>query len=696
MRRQGPPEDAVLAALFAPRAVAVVGASNDPAKWGHIIARRALASTADRPVLLVSRRSTEVLGRAAHPSAQAAADAHGGPLDLAVLCVPADGFVAAVADAVSAGARAIVAITAGLAEAGPEGARWEAEAVAVARDAGAVLVGPNCLGLVDTTTGLHLAPGLLPPGDVAVLSQSGNLVLDLAGLLVDRGLGISRFVSLGNQADLGVVDLMRACVDHTGTRAVAIYTEDVVDGRGFVAAARALADAGKPVVLLAPGRSETAARSAVSHTGSLTSSSMVIDAACAVAGVRRVDHLAAMADLLVALRSPRRMPGRRVAILTDGGGHGAVAAEVLSAAGLDTPPLTGPVVADLRAALGEQSTLANPVDLAGAGERDLSSYARGVRALLASDEVDGVLLTGYFGGYAAWDPGMTGAELDAAREMADAAVGSATPLVVQTVDPGSDASAVLTVAGIPVLRDVDRAAAVLAGLVEPPTSGDPELAITDPAPPVRDTSYAAARALFADAGIAFPVAHEVSDVTRLEAVLASPSTTYPVVLKATGRLHKSDGGGVVLGLRTREEVLRAYTDLVDRLAPPTVSVESMVDTAGGVEMIVGAVQDPKFGPVVMVGLGGVLTEVLDDTRCALAPVTTSSARELLLSLHGAPALLGARGRPPADLDALAGLVARVSRLAAAHPELAELELNPVLALPDGAIALDARVVLGEP
>ncbi len=683
-----------LEALFSPGSVAVVGVGNDPAKWGHIIARRALAAPGDRPVLIVSRGSTEVLGVRTHPTVQAAAAAHGAGVDLVVLCVPADGFVSAVSDAVAAGARAIVAITAGLAEAGAEGARREADAVAIARAGGAAMVGPNCLGVVDTTSGLHLAPGLLPPGDVAVLSQSGNLVLDLAGLMSDRGLGVSRFVSLGNQADLGVVDFMRACVEHDGTRVVAIYIEDVVDGRGFVDAARALRAAGKPVVLLAPGRSETAVRSAASHTGSLTSSSMVIDAACAASGVHRVDHLAQLADLLVALRSLRRMPGPRVAILTDGGGHGALAAEALAVASLHTPQLSGSVVTELEAALGALPTFTNPVDLAGAGEQDLASYARGVRVLLDSDQVDGVLLTGYFGGYAAWDPGMTGAELAAAREMAGVVATRAKPLVVQTVDPRSGASRVLAEAGVPVHRDVDRAAAVLSGLVEPassdPTAGPPP---PDPAAPVRDTSYAASRALFARAGIAFPVALSVADASELAAALDAPGIGFPVVLKATGRLHKSEGGGVVLGLRNRAEVLEAYADLVARLAPPAVSVEPMLDATGGVELIVGAVRDPKFGPVVMVGLGGVLTEVLDDTRCALAPVSTHAARELLLTLQGAPVLVGARGRGPVDLDGLAEVVACVSRLAAAHPELAELELNPVLARPDGVVALDARVVL---
>ena len=689
VRRQGSPDHA-LEAVFSPRAVAIVGASDDSSKWGHIIARRALASRGDRTVLLVNRRGGMVLGEPAFPSAEAAAAAHDVRVDLAVLCVPAGGFVASVSDAVAAGARAIVGITAGLSEAGPEGARLEAEAVAIARAAGAVLVGPNCLGIVDTTTGLQLAHAALPPGDVAVLSQSGNLVLDLAGLLADRGLGVSRFVSLGNQADLGLVDFLHACADHEGTRAVAVYTEDVVDGRAFLDAARALREAGKPLVVLAPGRTEAAVRSAASHTGSLTTSSMVVDAACAAVGALRVEHPTQMADLLAAVRGPRRLSGRRAVVLTDGGGHGAVAADALHAAGLQTPVLTGALTTELETTLWAQATVTNPVDLAGAGEQDMGRYARCVEILVASEQVDGVLLTGYFGGYSAEESGLTEPELVAARQMAATVSAQGKALVVQTIYPDSPASRLLRAAGIPVHRDIDRACAVLAGLVEPATTGLAE-DLPPPAPPVADTSYAAARALFAEAGIAFPAASSVTDAAGLEAALAD--LRFPVVLKAMGRLHKSEGGGVVLGLVGRDETRAAYDGLVARLAPPAVTVEEMADLREGVELIVGSVRDPKFGPVVMVGLGGVFTEVLADTACAIAPVSVDAARDLVLSLRGAPVLLGARGRAPVDLDALADVVARVSCLAAAHPELVELELNPVLAGPAGVLALDARVVL---
>ena len=472
-----------LEALFDPSSIAVVGASDDPAKWGHILARRALESSGDRPVVLVNRSNGQVLGRPTYPSL-AVARAAGEQVDLVVLCVPSAGLVEAVRDAVDAGARSLVVITAGLSEHGETGAAVEREALGIAQEAGVVLVGPNCLGVVDTGTSLQLSHAVLPPGDVTVLSQSGNVVLDLAALLEDRRLGVARFVSVGNQADVSVVDLMQSCLTHEGTRAVAMYAEDVVDGRAFVAAARALVDAGKPVVLLAPGRSEAAVRGARSHTGALTSASQVVDAACAAAGIHRVDNPTQMADLLAALLADRRLRGARVAVVTDGGGHGAIAADTLADVGLETLELDDAVRADLRAALGEGATVTNPVDLAGAGDLDPLAYARGVTTLLAADDVDAVLLTGYFGGYSTGTTNLTEPELEAARMIGAAAVEWAKPVVVQTIFPDSPSSRVLLDAAIPVHRDIDRACDVLAALVVRETPETRALPTTE-SPPLR-------------------------------------------------------------------------------------------------------------------------------------------------------------------------------------------------------------------
>ncbi len=691
MTCQGSPRP--LDALFDPRSIAILGASDDSSKWGHTLSRRALESSGDRPVFLVNRRGAAVHGRATHRTLGDACTAYGTSIDLVVVCVPATGFAEAVADSVAAGARAIVAITAGLSESGSAGARIEAEAVAIARAAGVLLVGPNCLGVVDTTTELQLSHDLLAPGSVAMLSQSGNLVLELGELMARRSLGISRFVSLGNQADLTVVDFLESCLEHAETRAVAIYAEDVVDGRAFIASARALVGAGKPVVLLAPGRSPAAARSAASHTGSLTSTSRVVDAACVVAGIHRVENPTQMVDLLEGLLGERRMHGPGVAVLTDGGGHGAIAADTLAAVGLESPMLELPTRTELLDRLWESSVVSNPVDLAGAGERDPMSYARGLSTLLAAEEVDGVLMTGYFGGYSNTSSSLAEIELAAAGVIADLVTDQAKPVVVHTIHPDSPSGRVLRSAGIPVHRHVVRACDVLAALVERRGVSEEDcLALPPAGTAVTDTSYAGSRALFAAAGVLFMPARTVRDGLELRAALDAPGMQFPLVLKATGTLHKSEGGGVVLDLRDQAQAVAAYVAMVARLDPPAVSVEVMADLAAGVEVIAGCVRDPRFGPVLMVGMGGIFTEVLADTAVALAPVSPGGARRLLLSLRGAPLLLGARGRDPVDLDALAAVVVRVSQVAASHPELDQVELNPILASSTGAVALDARVV----
>ena len=680
-----------LSALFDPRSVAIVGASDDTSKWGNALAQRALAAPGERPVHLVNWRGGSVLGRPTVRSlAELGAD---GDVDLVALCVPVGSFLAAVDDALAAGARSLVAITAGLAELGPEGARVQSEAVARVRAAGAVMVGPNCLGIDDTTTALQLSSETLAPGHVAVLSQSGNMVIDLDDLLRGAGLGISRFVSLGNQADLTVVDLMRSCVAHDPTTAVAVYAEDVVDGRGFVAAARELDAVGKSVVLLSPGRTDAATRGAASHTGSLTSATRVVDAVCASGGIHRVDSPAEMVDVLAALAVPRRGSGPRVAVVTDGGGHGAVAADALGSAGLDVPLLSPALGAELTAALWSQSTVSNPVDLAGFGERDLTSYGRTIGLLLDSDEVDAVLLTGTFGAYSVTETALTGPELLAAHDITARVDGQGKPFVMHTVYAGSPPAQVLRDAGIPVHRDAGHAAGALAAAcARPAASRFDDLATPLPGTRLVSTGYAEVRAVLAAAGVPFPASTLVHDEDALRAALAGDSPTYPVVLKAMGLLHKSDAGGVLLGLRDEDAVVCAYRDLVARLAPPVVSVEQMIDAADGVEIIVGSRSDPRFGPVLMVGLGGVFTEITDDVAFALAPVTPRTATELLLSLRGAALLTGARGRDPVDLDALATVVARVSYVAAEHPELAELEVNPLLATADGVVGLDARAI----
>jgi len=683
-----------LHALFDPASIAVVGASADPAKWGNAVTVQALRGADRHRVQLVNRRGGEIAGC----STVSSVEDLDGPVDLAVIAVPEAGFEEAVHGVLAKGARAIVAITAGLGEAGAEGRAREDALIARIREAGAVLVGPNCLGLVDNTTATYLSSNQFAPGSVAVLSQSGNLAIELDRLLSARGLGISRFVSLGNQADVSLVELIDACAVDPATSAIAVYVEDFRDGRGFVEAAAAAVAAGTPVVVLAAGASTAAARGAQSHTGSLTSDAAVIAAACAVAGAVQVRTPRQLADVLLALRAQASARGPRVAVLTDGGGHGVIACDVAEAAGLDVPVLSAATQARLRDALWSQSQVANPVDLAGAGEMDPDSYARAYAVLQACDEVDAVLMTGYFGGYSSGEDGLTGLgpeECAAAKQIAadigDKPTSKPTfkPTAVQSIFPDAPACRILADGGVPVFAAIEDAAAALAAVALPARTAT-MLPLPTPAEPVAATHYTAARNAFAGAGIHFAPAREVR--TAKELAVAADDLRPPYVLKALGLLHKSDAGGVVVGIESREALFDVQHQLVTKLDPPSFSVEEMADVRGGVELIVGARWDPRFGPTVLVGMGGTATEVLRDVQVALAPVDEAEAARMLGRLRTAPLLGEHRGRPAVDVGAATRAVADLSAYAAAHPEIAELEINPLLVTPSGATALDARIV----
>jgi acetate---CoA ligase (ADP-forming) len=674
-----------LNALFDPHSVAIIGASNDHTKYGNWLSVQAIRMQDRRRVHLINRRGEPVLGE---PTFRALADVPG-RVDLVVIAVPAAGFEQAVDDALEAGAGAIVGVTAGFAELGAEGRALQERVTAKIRAAGAVLLGPNCLGVLDSTTGLTLASNPLPAGSVSLLSQSGNMALELSQFLVGHGLGFARFASLGNQADLTAPDLIRACTAHEGTDLIALYCEDFGDGRDFVESAAAARATGKPVVLLTVGGSAASIRGAASHTGALTSDTAVIDAACRAAGVFRVSSPRELANVTALLLSAGPQTIRSVAVLADGGGHAGVASDVAEAAGLSVPEFGAATRAALESELTPSAGIANPIDLAGAGEQDITSFTRVLDIALADADIDAVLVTGYFGGYGEYGDALAKAEIETAHTMAEHAHREGKPVAVHTMRPDSPAARALAERGIPVFRAVEDAARAL-GIVAhtPPPSGAG--AVPLPADPVSDDSYWAARELLAGGGLTFPYGEIV---TTLDAALdAAGRAGFPVVLKALGLLHKSDSGGVALGLNSIEELSDAYRRMDERLSAPGYCVEAMADLSEAVELIVGVQTDPRFGPVAMVGLGGVFTEVLKDVAFALAPVDAATGRRMLDSLRAAALLRGVRGRPPVDLDAAAASIAAITRVAVTHPEISELEVNPLLATPDRAIGLDARIV----
>ena len=674
--------------LFNPRSVAIVGASATVGKWGNWLAQSALRGKDQRRVFLVNRSGGDILGERSFRSLQELPEAP----ELVVVAIGSSGFERAVDDALAAGARAIVGITAGLGEMGGSSREIERRVSERVRAAGAVLVGPNCLGLADTGTGLNLAYGEFVAGSLAVVSQSGNIALELARLAAAASLGISRFVSLGNQADLNVTELMQALMSHTATRVIAVYVEDFTDGRAFAETAMRAQAAGKPVVLLTVGSSRAGARAARSHTGALVSESVAVDAACRGAGILRVSTPRELIDVAQALLMRPQPRGRRVGVVGDGGGHVALAADLLSARGLELPQLSEALASRIAARLPSNAAVTNPVDLAGGGEEDFFNYANVVRQLRESGEVDSVLLTGYFGGYSEDDPQLARAESEVAAAMAGQAEQWAAPLIVHTMYPAAPTLDALRGAQVPIYGDTASAVNALARVVEraaEPPRGVPVL------PPSSSSNHAAsgyfeARRELAAAGIGFAEARQVG--TAAEARAAAVEIGYPVVLKAVGVEHKSDAGGVIVDITSDAELSAAVTELSTRMGATLLSVERMVHAPGAVELLIGARWDHAFGPVLLVGAGGVMAELLRDVAVALAPVTAEDAEALIRKLRIAPRLLGHRGSKLLDITAAARAASALSSLAASRPDLHEIEVNPLLVMAAGILALDARVV----
>ena len=497
-----------------------------------------------------------MLGQAAFPSLAELP----GPADLVVIAVPANGLDAAVDDALAAGARAIVAITAG-GHASPDAAAAQASLAARVRAAGAVLLGPNCLGVMDAGEQLELAAADLPAGAIGLISQSGNLALELGLLAARDGLGFSRFASLGNQADLGATDLLVALAGHEPTRLIALYVEDFRDGRAFARAARA---ASTPASRSWRWRSGAASSPLVRSRRTPVRwppTTRRSTPCCGGGGPPRPHPPGADRHQLGLLRG-RPMAGRRIAVLADGGGHGSIAAAESERHGLTLPELSAELRGSLRAGLPDAAGVSNPVDLAGGAEQDLHTFDRVAYAVLDSGEVEALLVTGYFGGYAEYGPEVASEELGAAARIAEVAMATRRPIVVHTMFGAGAAAAALREAGVPVYATIEQATAALRRLAPGREPGEIP-ALPEPAPAIGSAAadnYDAARELLAAGGVPF-VASRTVGADAEDVLAAADELGYPVVLKALGQLHKSDAGAVVLGRADAAALRAAHAEL---------------------------------------------------------------------------------------------------------------------------------------
>jgi acetyl coenzyme A synthetase (ADP forming)-like protein len=685
---------ASLKPFFAPRRVAVLGASQRTGSIGGELFRNILRADFNGAAYPVNLKAEPVAGVRGYSSIAEIPD----DIDLAVLCLPGERVVAAADEALRKGVKALCVISAGFAELGPEGVARQQELLALVRAHGARLVGPNCLGIAVAAPRLNatFGPKALPPGNVGFSSQSGALGLALLEKAKERALTFSGFVSIGNKADVSSNDLLEYWEDDEDTDVVLLYLESFGNPRKFGRIARRLARK-KPILAMKSGTTGAGARAASSHTAALAGSDAAVDALFHQAGVIRATTLDQLIDAAVLLSSQPLPRGRRVAVLTNAGGLGILCADACEAAGLELPTLGAETAEALRAVLPLEASVANPVDMLGsAGPK---TYEDVIPLVLADHRVDAVIALFV-------PPVMSGAD-----EVAEAIA-----RVAQQAKPDKPVlAAIVAEGGIPPAlsagglaaftypESAARALGLAAGRAEwlrRPQGTVPPLDGVDVTRARAVTAGALARA---DDGwltpgevrelldsFGFPLVPERVAQTGDDAAAAAAEVGFPVVVKtAEAGAHKTESGGVALDLRDEAEVRAA----VGRIGLPVV-IQPMV--AGGVELLAGLVQDPVFGTLVAFGPGGVYAELIGSAEFRIAPLTDVDAGELVMSGKAGRLVGGFRGRAPASVASLTDLLHRLAALGEQVPELAELDLNPVIASEHGCIAVDARVRVQAP
>jgi acetyl coenzyme A synthetase (ADP forming)-like protein len=686
---------ASLEPFFEPATVAVVGASRRRGTIGGELFRNILEADFVGAAYPVNRDGVPVAGVRGYRSIAEVPE----PVDLAVLCVPATAVLEVAEEALHARVRALLVISAGFAETGSEGAERQERLLALVRAHGARLIGPNCLGIAVPGRGLDatFASRSSPPGSIGFSSQSGALGLALLEAAVTRGLGLSAFVSIGNKADVSTNDLLEWWEDDEATEAILLYVESFGNPRKFGRIARRVARR-KPILALKSGTSASGQRAASSHTAALAGSEAAVDALFEQAGVIRAASLEELIDAAVLLSGQARLEGRGVAILTNAGGLGILCADACDAAGLELPALGDDTVEALGAILPAEATLRNPVDMLGSATAE--SYERALPMLLADPHVSAVIVL--------FVPAVSATADEVALAVAETArrLDGTKPVlaVVMSSDgvphalrgshhvsafayPESAARALGRVAdraewlrrpqgAVPELDGVDhaRAAEIVGASLE-----RSEDAWLEPA---------TVRELLLAYGV--PLVPERVAASPEEAVSAARELGYPAVVKtAAPGAHKTETGGIALDLADDAAVAAAAT----RVGTPVI-VQPML--SGGAELLAGIVQDPVFGPLVAFGPGGVFAELIGEAAFRIAPLTDLDAEELVTRGKAGRLVAGFRGAPPADRAALEDLVHRLARLGEDFPAVAELDLNPVLALPDRCVAVDARVRVCRP
>ena len=695
----------MLEAFTNPRGVAVVGASPSPGKLGHAVLQNVIQYGYKGGIYPINPKASEILGLPAYPSVKNIP----GPVDLAVVLVPAVAVPGVIEECGQSGIKGAVVITSGFREVGREGRQLEQQLIENARRYGMHIIGPNVLGIIDTVASLNasFAAGMPRKGHIAFMSQSGALCTSILDMALGQGTGFSRFYSIGNKADLNEIDFLHAWSEDPETNVIVAYLEGITDGAEFMKTARKVTRK-KPVVSIKSGTTSAGARAASSHTGTLAGSEKAYDAAFKQVGIVRAGSVQDLFDFTQAFDRQPLPVSNAVAVVTNAGGPGIMASDAIERIGLRLASLTPEIQQKLRAALPAAASVVNPIDVLGDAPAD--RYELAIDAALSDPHVGIVLVV--------LTPQTSTQIPETARVLGELSIKYKKPTFAAfmgdvAIRPSLE---ILTEYKVPNYQVPERAVAAISAMwnyrqwLDTPELNLSPLAVDrEKVQQVIDRVRSEKRATAGDteakdvlAAYGVPLPKSVLAKNADEAVNAAETIGYPVVMKIASPdiLHKTDIGGVKLNLTSATDVRDAFDLIIYRatrhMPDATIwgcQVQQMVK--GGKECIIGVNRDPQFGPLLMFGLGGVYVEALKDVTFRVAPIDLREAREMLSEIRAYNLLRGVRGEKPSDLDKIADTLVRVSQLVTDFPEIVELDINPLLVFPagQGVLGLDMRLAL---
>ena len=701
--------------VFNPQSVAVIGASEVPGKASERRTRSLLEGGYKGDVYLINPKRSELFGRKAYPNITKIDK----EVDLVMIVVAPRFLVSAVADSVKMGAKGIIIITAGLGETGEDGKKIEAEVLNEAARTGTYVIGPNCSGMFSASAEMNfLGVPRLEKGSVSVLAQSGNVIDSLTHYARMKGVGFSKIISVGNAIGVSFHEYIEYLKDDPDTRAIMMYLEGIKEGNSLVRVVRETVKK-KPVIALKVGRSGAGARAAASHTGSLAGDDIIVDAAFRQAGIVRVSNVDELFDIAEIFCNCPLPGGNRVAILSEGGGDNSVAADNAELFGMEVPVLSEKTQEKIRPFLLEGMPAGNPVDYGGTAEENPHMITECVRVCVEDDKVDGVYITGFFGGFKdIIAPHVAEIEEQTSRDLTDLVKKHEKPIFVHTSFARGDIESlnILKTAGVPVIESSDRASRCLGTLMEFAVNQKKISGMNIPSSTAKERPAVKAlfkialdenrsnlletesRALLEEYGISLPeaiLAHSPED-----AIEAARKMSCPLAMKVVSPdiIHKSDAGGIKLDLKNEKDVEKSFREIISNAGKVTTKervhgtlISPMAEK--GQECIIGMIRDRQFGPVIMFGLGGIFVEVLKDVSFRVAPLSEEDIDAMIKEIKGYKVLTGIRGGKPKDINAIKKLLAILSEIAINHAEIEEIDLNPVIVHEKGISIVDSRIIL---